>query len=290
MDDIERAARMVEFSPTVGEPLEAAQILEAMAGRCRGLSIEVVPTIGSTNDELAARARASELHAHALLAEEQTAGRGRQGKHWVSPRASNVYFTLAWQFDLEPHQLAGLSLAAGSAIADALECGLYMAPLGVRVQLKWPNDLYLNDKKFGGVLVDIVTSPASRLTALIGVGINVAMPASPEERIDQPFCDLTAEMGQSVSRNTVAGLALGALVDLLTHWPEDGFNAWHERWQSRDWLRGKRVRVSGAQQLLGTAVGVSKTGALRIEADGEVKELWAGEISVRPESVVGNGG
>lgn len=258
------------------EALSVAAIRRGMVHLAALSVIEVAPSIDSTSDELARRARTRNVHGHALLAEEQTAGRGRRGKRWVSPPSCNVYVTLAWQFELASHQLAGLSLAVGAAIASALE-----AEWGVGVQLKWPNDLYLDDKKLGGVLVDVIGAADATCLVLVGLGLNIA-PASTAPSIDQPIADLASAVVTPVSRNKVASLALDALAELLGAWAGDGFARWRDAWEARDWLRGRPVRVSGAERFSGVAVGVSPDGALLVDSDGRVRALWGGEISVRP--------
>ena len=169
----------------VNDWLSSAAISANTAGlETLGLRIEVEREIDSTNATLKRRALSEDIHGVALFAETQTAGRGRLGRVWVSPPKSNIYLSLGWRTGLEPLELAGLSLAAGCAIGEGLERNF-----GLKMQLKWPNDLYLGGKKCGGVLIDLVQSSNQDWTVVVGVGLNVAMPNSGGNDIDQPWTD-----------------------------------------------------------------------------------------------------
>src|SRR5690606_4226150 len=122
-----------------------------------------------------------------LLAERQTAGRGRRGRHWASPLAANLYLSASRRYGGGLARLGGLSLAAGTAVAEALRA------LGASgVQLKWPNDLVIGGRKLGGLLVEGSGEPAGAARAVVGLGLNVRMPETEGGRIDQPWTDLGA--------------------------------------------------------------------------------------------------
>ena len=224
------------------------------------LRIEVEPEIDSTNAALKRRAVSEDIHGLALFAEAQTAGRGRLGRPWVSPPKSNIYMSLGWRTDLEPLELAGLSLAVGCAIAEGLE-----GDLALDLKLKWPNDLYLGGKKCGGVLIDLVQSANQDWIIVVGVGLNVAMSESGGTDIDQPWTDLGSHTDIPVVRNELAGRLLEALVPLLSSWQVGAFSQWQSCWARRDLMAGHQISVQqGGHTISGRAEGVDLSGALQV--------------------------
>ena len=241
-----------------------------------GLRIEVEREIDSTNATLKRRALSEDIHGVALFAETQTAGRGRLGRVWVSPPKSNIYLSLGWRTGLEPLELAGLSLAAGCAIGEGLERNF-----GLKMQLKWPNDLYLGGKKCGGVLIDLVQSSNQDWTIVVGVGLNVAMPNSGGNDIDQPWTDLGSHSAVPVTRNEVGGQLLGALVPLLSSWQVGAFSQWRESWSRRDLMAGHEITVQqGNHSISGRADGVDHSGALRVVTNEGLTVVQSGEASM----------
>ena len=241
-----------------------------------GLRIEVEREIDSTNAALKRRALSEDIHGVALFAETQTAGRGRLGRVWVSPPKSNIYLSLGWRTGLEPLELAGLSLAAGCAIGEGLERNF-----GLKMQLKWPNDLYLGGKKCGGVLIDLVQSSNQDWTIVVGVGLNVAMPNSGGNDIDQPWTDLGSHSAVPLTRNEVGGQLLGALVPLLSSWQVGAFSQWRESWSRRDLMAGHQITVQqGNHSISGRADGVDQSGALRVVTNEGLTVVQSGEASM----------
>ena len=241
-----------------------------------GLRIEVEREIDSTNATLKRRALSEDIHGVALFAETQSAGRGRLGRVWVSPPKSNIYLSLGWRTGLEPLELAGLSLAAGCAIGEGLERNF-----GLKMQLKWPNDLYLGGKKCGGVLIDLVQSSNQDWTVVVGVGLNVAMPNSGGNNIDQPWTDLSSHSAVPLTRNEVGGQLLGALVPLLSSWQVGAFSQWRESWSRRDLMAGHQITVQqGNHSISGRADGVDQSGALRVVTNEGLTVVQSGEASM----------
>ena len=241
-----------------------------------GLRIEVEREIDSTNATLKRRALSEDIHGVALFAETQSAGRGRLGRVWVSPPKSNIYLSLGWRTGLEPLELAGLSLAAGCAIGEGLERNF-----GLKMQLKWPNDLYLGGKKCGGVLIDLVQSSNQDWTIVVGVGLNVAMPNSGGNDIDQPWTDLDSHSAVPLTRNEVGGQLLGALVPLLSSWQVGAFSQWRESWSRRDLMAGHQITVQqGNHSISGRADGVDQSGALRVVTNEGLTVVQSGEASM----------
>jgi BirA family biotin operon repressor/biotin-[acetyl-CoA-carboxylase] ligase len=262
-----------------------AGALRAALGEGAPLDIAWVRETGSTNADLLAAARSGvELGVPRLLvADRQTAGRGRQGRHWSSVPRASLTFSLAWS--LERSDLSGLSLAIGTALADAID------PASGRLALKWPNDLWLVDaagggRKVGGILIE--TAPAGqRRVAVIGIGLNVL-----EQRVDDAASGVAwlREIDAEATPFGILRLAVPALLDALARFERAGFAAFAERFAARDLLRGRAVRCSaGASSAAveGTALGVAPTGELLVRnAAGSVERIVSGEVSVR---LAGNG-
>ena len=261
----------------VNDWLSSAAISANTAGlKTLGLRIEVEREIDSTNAALKRRALSEDIHGVALFAETQSAGRGRLGRVWVSPPKSNIYLSLGWRTGLEPLELAGLSLAAGCAIGEGLERNF-----GLKMQLKWPNDLYLGGRKCGGVLIDLVQSSNQDWTIVVGVGLNVAMPNSGGNDIDQPWTDLGSHSVAPLTRNEVGGQLLGALAPLLSSWQVGAFSQWRESWSRRDLMAGHQITVQqGNHSISGRADGVDHSGALRIVTNEGLTVVQSGEASM----------
>lgn len=243
-------------------------------------AIEVVDDIDSTNSELLRR-RTPDSGIVALFAEHQSGGRGRQGRAWASPPGANLYLSLARSFDGDFARLGGLSLAVGVAVAEALHA------LGARsVAIKWPNDLVVDDgetlRKLGGVLIEGGLQDG-RPRAVIGLGLNVRMPAEAAAAIDQPWTDLDALLGDAaLPRNVVAGRLLDALSAALQAFDAHGLRPFLPRFELLDALRDLPVTARiGEREVVGTAMGVDDDGALVLRTDAGLQPLRAGEVSVR---------
>ncbi len=216
---------------------------------------------------------------HTCLAEWQHAGRGRRGRQWVSPYGANLYGSLAWGFEHTSSALSGLSLAAGIAVVRSLR------RLGVEgAGLKWPNDVLLAGRKLAGLLVDLSGEGAGPCTVIIGIGINLQMPASAAAQIDQAWTDLSS-CGVAISRNRLAAELINELVRVLERFSTQGLSAFQDEWRGCDVMDGQPVNLQTGQQLIqGTACGIDEQGALRVESQGHIRSYHAGEISVRLQS------
>lgn len=233
--------------------------------------------LDSTSSECLRRA-AQLPDASFVFADWQVAGRGRRGRQWVSPPAVNLQFSCFRHFAHGYAALSGLSLAVGVAVAEALEdCGAR------GVGLKWPNDLVHDDAKLGGVLIELGGEFMGPCHAVIGVGINLRIPAEVRHALGRPCTDLASLCGARVpSRNVLAGALIVRLVKALDVFEAKGFGAFAEPWAARDALAGRTIRVDGARGVFeGQAVGVDARGALRVRrADGE-QCLDSAEVTVR---------
>jgi BirA family biotin operon repressor/biotin-[acetyl-CoA-carboxylase] ligase len=213
-----------------------------------------------------------------VFADWQDAGRGRRGRQWISPPATNLQFSCLKQFACGYAALSGLSLAVGIAVANALEgCGV--AGIG----LKWPNDLVHDDAKLGGILIELGGEFMGPCHAVIGVGINLRVPQAMRRALDRRCTDLEHLCGGGLpSRNALAAALVARLVEVLDVFGESGFAAFADAWATRDALAGRAIRVDGARGVFeGTAAGVDARGALRVRRDGVIECLDSAEVTVR---------
>ncbi|MDR2871116.1 MAG: bifunctional biotin--[acetyl-CoA-carboxylase] ligase/biotin operon repressor BirA [Xanthomonadaceae bacterium] len=258
--------------------LETEQILKEMPAAARSLlvSLEVAWSVDSTNAELLRRAPPDQ-GAAVLMAERQTQGRGRRGRSWASPLAAHLYLSLMRRFSGGLARLGGLSLVAGVASAEALHA------IGFpEVGLKWPNDLFAQGRKLGGLLVEGRGEYAGPSQAVIGLGINVRMPPSHHAAIDQSWTDLTALQKNEPSRNPVAAAVLSRLLPALDLFDREGLEPFLPRYAALDILAGHPVRVTlDTEQVSGIAAGVAIDGALRVRVGQNERRFHAGEVSVR---------
>lgn len=256
--------------------LDESVIRAGLGAGCAGLleSLEVAWSVDSTNSVLLAQGHGG-ARSRVLLAETQTGGRGRRGRGWVSPPAANLYLSVARGFDGGLARLGGLSLVAGIACAEALQA---LGADGLR--LKWPNDLVVDGRKLGGVLVEGGGEHAGPVRAVVGIGINVAMPRGAADAIKQPWTDLRG-VGVAASRSVIAGRVVGAVLLALDAFDREGLDAFGERFAALDALAGRQVEVAdGRARHHGIARGIAADGALRVEGEGGMRAFHAGEVSV----------
>ncbi|MEM8942789.1 MAG: biotin--[acetyl-CoA-carboxylase] ligase, partial [Pseudomonadota bacterium] len=216
--------------------------------------------------------------ARVIVAEHQSAGKGRRGKSWVSPIACNIYLSVGWQFERGVEVLEGLSLVVGVLVCDTL------AQFGVSdLSLKWPNDVLRNKRKLAGVLIEVTGDPSGPCTAVIGLGVNVRVPVSAQASIEQAWADLSDEQGVTPSRNTLIAAFLSRLLPTLVSYPDEGFGHWRERWMRLDANAGAKVRVLSQmdQCRYGVARGVDEHGALVLQTEAGIEKVYGGEVSLR---------
>ncbi len=239
-----------------------------------GVAVEVVHETGSTNADLLARA-ASLTEPLLLVAEHQTAGRGRAGRSWLSSPEGSLTFSLAWRFEGGPQALIGLPLAIGVALAETL------AGLGVQVQLKWPNDVLKDGDKLAGILVETQSAPGGGIWAVTGIGLNLLMPDEMEARLGRSAAGVPwlARM----ERDALVAALLDGLAAALREFAARGFAAFSARWNLRHAWQGETVVLLDAGKVVqeGLAAGVDDSGRLLLDtADGRVPVL-AGDVSLR---------
>ncbi|UVL39927.1 bifunctional biotin--[acetyl-CoA-carboxylase] ligase/biotin operon repressor BirA [Pseudomonas sp. B21-040] len=240
-----------------------------------GWPIFVFDSIDSTNAEALRaieRGRAAPL---LLLAERQTAGRGRRGRKWVSPFAENIYCSLVLRIEGGMRQLEGLSLVVGLAVMHTLRA------LGVSgVGLKWPNDLLADQKKIAGILLELVGDPADVCHLVIGVGINVNMQITDE--VDQLWTSMRLESGRVIDRNHLVSELCSQLQAYLARHQRDGFSSIQSEWEQNHLWQGRPVTlIAGTSQIEGEVLGIDSQGALRLKVNGVEKVFSGGELSLR---------
>ncbi len=254
--------------------LDDTSIKQKMVADVRSRSdIELLFTTESTN-ALLLIAPSLPLDSYRFcIAEQQTAGRGRRGRQWFSPMASNIYMSCGFQFEGGVERLCGLSLVAGIACADAL------ASVGVKgLSIKWPNDVWLNEKKLAGILVELRGEPTTGWQVVVGLGLNVWMTEESGGVIDQPWSALSDY--PELTRNELVAKLAECMVVAFDQFREHGFSYFLARWAEYDALKGREVMLLGSEQV-GVARGVDHSGALLLERAGSLQEVNAGEVSVR---------
>ncbi len=284
IEALRQAGIVIEARPgqgyRLGQPLDlldAGSILDGVATAARaGIGeLAVEWQVDSTNSVLLARKPPSS-GARVLLAERQTGGRGRRGRSWQSPLAANLYLSLDRRFAGGLARLPGLSLVAGIAVAESLR-----EATGLDVRLKWPNDLWLDGAKLGGLLVEGGGEHGGPVRAVIGIGLNVRMPPAHGEAIEQAWTDLARHVTPP-SRDRLASAILSRLLPALDAFDAAGFGLFRARWEALDALAGHPVRILEARgENEGVALGIAADGGLRIATPAGERILHAGEVSVR---------
>lgn len=238
-------------------------------------NVAVLPVIDSTNQYLLERI--PELQSgDACVAEYQTAGRGRRGRKWFSPFGANLYLSMYWRLEQGPAAAIGLSLVIGIVMAEVLQS------LGAdKVRVKWPNDLYLNDRKLAGILVELTGKTGDAAQIVIGAGINLIMRRVENDVINQGWINLQ-EAGISIDRNTLAVRLIKELRDSLRLFEQEGLAPYLSRWKKLDNFINRPVKlIIGDKEIFGISRGIDSQGALLLEQDGVIKPWVGGEISLR---------
>lgn len=240
------------------------------------LPITLLETVDSTNAWCIQRCKQGDKPPFVCLAEHQTQGRGRRGRHWQSPQSANIYLSLVWHFNMPIHQLACLPLVIGAAIITALgKVGLDAA------RLKWPNDVLVNNKKLAGVLIEAIPNEASHgQTMIIGVGVNVAMPNDVmPEAIE--WVDVNSCVGGSINRSELVGKLLQCFVEACMRF--ETHTAQTIAWLQHYFQQNQRINVvtETGEAISGVMLGITERGELRVDVDGEERTYNSADISLR---------
>lgn len=296
---VTRAAvwKQIELLRALGAPIEAAtgrgyrlvsplELLDAAriaveldaSMRSRLGALDVHWQIDSTNSELLRRADRGARDLQVCLAETQSAGRGRRGRIWRSPLGGNIYLSVLRRFEQGMAALSGLSLMVGVAVIQALtDCGI------ANIGLKWPNDVLADGRKLAGILVELGGEFLGPCHAVIGIGINLRLPAAERAQIDQPAIDLaTLAPAGMPTRNRLSGRLLVRLIEALDRFAKQGFVPFRAEYARQDLLHGRAIRVIAAgQECEGIAAGVDERGALIVRRGKTLTHYDSAEISVR---------
>lgn len=260
------------------EPLSHAAIVAQLdASTQAGLSLHVLDTVDSTNDWCHNQHRAGAALPFACLAERQTQGRGRRGRQWQSPAGANIYLSLAWRFETGLHQLGLLPLWVGLTVRDCLRA------IGIaRAQLKWPNDVLVDNHKIAGVLIESVQGGAAT-DMIIGVGINHAMPAQSMPG-DINWTDVQQHLpaGGRVSRNQLAGLLLRDLAQACREYQSRPEACLQRLRQCFSQPQSVAVHTEQGENLTGVTKGITDQGELRVDIHGEERVFSSADVSLRP--------
>lgn len=238
-------------------------------------SVAVLPVIDSTNQYLLDRLETLQS-GDACIAEYQQAGRGRRGRQWFSPFGANLYLSMYWRLEQGPAATVGLSLVIGIVMAEVLQ------ELGAEsVRVKWPNDLYLNDRKLAGILVELTGKTGDAAQIVIGAGINLAMRNVATDVINQGWINLQ-EAGINIDRNALAIKIIKELRKALYLFEEEGLIPFLPRWKLLDNFINRQVKlIIGDKEIHGISRGINEQGGLLLEQDGVIKPWVGGEISLR---------
>ncbi len=278
-----RGYRLLEAPDFLDAKRIRAELAALPPGRADAaeLAIEVVDQIDSTSSELLRRAQRRDVHGVVLAAEWQTAGRGRRGRTWTAIAGGSLTFSIGWRFEQGAGFLAGLSLAVGVAVARALEAEGFRG-----IALKWPNDLVYRHMKIGGILIEVNGDALGPSTTVIGVGLNVRLPAAVRKEIPVAVTDLATVAGRKskgIDRNQLVARLVAELAFVLRQYAKEGFAPFAAEWQHRHAYQGKPVtlRLPDGGSVAGKVAGVDASGAL-VLADGPRRARFlSGEISLR---------
>jgi BirA family biotin operon repressor/biotin-[acetyl-CoA-carboxylase] ligase len=266
--------KIFDIMKTSFELLSAEKILNAIDFDCRAQlkKLEIFETIDSTNQYLLEHATENSS-GWVCLAEQQTAGRGRRGRHWFSAHGTSILCSLLWCFSKELLDVSGLSIAVGVMVTHALK--KYGAQTGI--QLKWPNDVLFSGRKLAGILLE-----RRGENIVIGVGLNVNLP----KPLEKEYIDLAEVMDGAIQdRNYLTGLVLNELFKNLPRYAREGLSVFIDDWRQHDFLMNKEVTVHTPEKnIVGKARGINQQGELLVfdEATQEMKNFCYGEVSIRP--------
>lgn len=213
----------------------------------------------------------------ACIAENQTGGRGRNNRSWISPFARSIAMSVRWHFQTLPSGISGLSLAVGIAVANA------MHNIGIEnAMVKWPNDIYINNSKLAGILIEISGEISGPCSVIIGIGINLQLTEEEKSQIDQSCTAIYEHTQQRIGRNRIIAELLNSIAAVMSIFADKGFSSLLTQWQKYDLLKNREVTlITHNNQENGVALGVSKDGALQVTVNGEERLFYSGDVSLR---------
>jgi len=258
--------------------LDEPAILSAIGEQRAWFKLEVHDHLESTNTYLMKKISSGQAHATCVVANLQTKGRGRRGRNWQAGLGASLTFSLLWRFQCGASALSGLSLAVGVALIRTLHS------LGIaQAQLKWPNDVLIGREKLAGILIELQGDMEGPSTAVIGVGINLNLPAGIKQQIDQPVIDLSTVSAQAINPNELLGILLKHLAEVLSNFEQHGFANVRDEWIKHHAYHQQAVKMlhPDGRETLGTVVDVAEDGILLVKTALGVQRFSSGEISLR---------
>jgi len=253
---------------------DLAQCERALGPLSGQFKLSALAECDSTNTQLMQRAETGVITGSVLVADLQTAGRGRRGRVWHSAPGESLVFSLLWRLP-KGRMPDALSLAVGLGLVRAV------AELGVvDPRVKWPNDIFCDGRKLAGVLIDL--QPGQLQSAVIGVGINLGLPPGLPSDIAAVSVGLNTLLPQKLSRESLLALVLKHLARVLDQYEREGFAALREEWQTAHALQDRAVNVSGAEYLNGICSGVGERGELLVQTAEGLRRVLSGDVSLRP--------
>ena len=264
--------------------LSQRQIMNKLSSVGKTNTVEVHTLIDSTNSYLMRllSKQNEELEfnlsqGQVCLAEYQSAGRGRRGRQWISPFGSHLYLSMYWKLEQGLAAAMGLSLVSALAVSDAIK-----QELNLNVQLKWPNDIYIDGVKLAGILIELEGQVSELSHSIIGIGLNLKMPENSAKDIDQPWTDLQSHYQVDIDRNQLCSTIISCLIDRLTLHQEQGLAVMIDEWHQQDVFLNKPVQlITGDRITQGICRGINSQGALMLEINGVIKPIYGGEVSLR---------
>lgn len=232
----------------------------------------------STNSQLLQRLQSGQLvePGSVIVAEAQTAGRGRRGRAWYSPFGTNLYFSCYWRLEQGVPAAMGLSLVIGLAV-----CRLLQQHYQLAAKVKWPNDIYVNDKKLAGILVELSGQVDAGCDVVIGIGLNIGMPEQSKQHIDQPYTDLRTESSEHVERNSLVVELQRQLILVLQAFNTTGFAPFATEFNQHDLYANRQVCLLAKKPITGVCRGVDKQGGIIIETSQATEVYYGGELTLR---------
>ncbi|MDP2153135.1 MAG: bifunctional biotin--[acetyl-CoA-carboxylase] ligase/biotin operon repressor BirA [Methylotenera sp.] len=257
--------------------IDKQSIVNKMSPQLNWLNVEVFDTLPSTNSYLMQNMGAK-THGTCVVTNLQTSGRGRRGREWQASLGASLTFSLLWRFQCGAAALSGLSLAVGVALIRSLhELG------ATEAKLKWPNDILINQKKLAGILIELQGDMEGPSTAVIGIGINLQLPESVLQKIDQPATDLHQTLAHTINPNALMATLLKHLVDVLLTFEKTGFDELRDEWTAHHAYHQQPVRMlmPNGSEVAGVVQAISENGSLMVETTNGVQKFMSGEISLR---------
>jgi BirA family transcriptional regulator, biotin operon repressor / biotin---[acetyl-CoA-carboxylase] ligase len=281
--DVESAPRLGYRLPRAVDLLDEQTILNRLGGNAGLEQLDVLLTVDSTNRHLLDAPPPAHGAMRVCTTEIQRSGRGRRGRSWTAPFGSGVCLSVSWQFAETPPEFSALGLVVGIAVVRTL-----VALGAMDVKLKWPNDLLWQQRKLGGILIEMRGEAGGPAKVVIGMGINVRMPAEARLELAKQNAVLLADLHEILptltpNRSELIGAIVQELAKVLPTFAMQGLTPFRSEWRTFDAIADTPIKVlTQSDTVLGYARGIAADGSLLVEVDGELQQFVSGEVSVRP--------